>query len=49
MQEPLKNFVATLRINSAKMKKAIQKHDPERDLASWREEYFSPSFKQTAV
>jgi hypothetical protein len=49
MQEPLKNFVTALRINPAKMNKAIQKHDPERDLTSWREEYFSPSFKQTEV
>jgi chromosome segregation ATPase len=43
MPDSLKNFVTALKIDPDLIENAIQKHDAEKDLNSWKENYFSPS------
>jgi chromosome segregation ATPase len=49
MSEPLENFIAALNIKSDALKEAMQKHNPEADLTSWKTKYFPSSSKQTTA
>ena len=49
MAGPLVNFVEALKIDPAPLTKAIQKHDPEADLTSWKKKHFTSSFHETSV
>ncbi len=49
MPDSLKNFLTALKINQTLLKDAIQNHNPETDLNSWKETHFPPSFKETSI
>jgi chromosome segregation ATPase len=49
MPDPFEKFIKALKIDPASLKQAIEKYNPETDLSSWEETYFSSSFKSTAV
>jgi chromosome segregation ATPase len=44
ISKPLENFVTALLIDPSLLQKAIEKHNPQTDLASWKEKHFSSSF-----
>jgi hypothetical protein len=43
MHDSLKNFVTALEINPVLIENAIQNHNAEKDLTSWKENDFFPS------
>jgi len=48
MPESLKDFVKVLKIDPTLLKDAIENHNPETDLTSWKKSHFSSSFKQNS-